>query len=55
MLDLRQCLRKILDQILRILAFSIENPLHFDRKKFEQLLLKEGELADSVVDKGLKK
>lgn len=43
------------DQILRILAFSIENPLHFDRKKFEQLLLKEGELSDSVIDKVLKK
>jgi Holliday junction resolvase len=43
------------DQLLRILAFTIENPLLFDRRKFEQLLLREGELTDSVVDKILKK
>jgi hypothetical protein len=43
------------DQILRILAFAIENPLHFDRRKFEQLLLQEGELTDSAIDKILKK
>jgi Holliday junction resolvase len=43
------------NQLLRILAFTIENPLHFDRRKFEQLLLKEGELSDGVLDKVLKK
>jgi hypothetical protein len=43
------------DQLLRILAFKIENPLRFDRSKFEQLLLREGELADSTIEKILKK
>jgi hypothetical protein len=39
------------DQILRILAFAIENPLQYDRKKFEQILLQEGELTDSAITK----
>jgi hypothetical protein len=41
-------------QILRILAFAIENPRYYDRRKFEQLLILEGELADSAINKILK-
>jgi hypothetical protein len=37
------------DQILRILAFKIENPLQFDLTKFERLLLQEGELTDATI------
>jgi hypothetical protein len=39
------------DQILRILAFAVENPLQYDRRKFEQLLLQEGELTGSAISK----
>jgi hypothetical protein len=39
------------DQILRILALAVENPLQYDRRKFEQLLLQEGELTDSAISK----
>jgi len=43
------------DQLLRILAFAVENPLLYDRTKFERLLLQEGELAESTINKIFKK
>lgn len=43
------------DQLLRILAFMIEHPLHYDRSKFERLLIREGELSDGAIDKAFKK
>ncbi|MCX6952832.1 MAG: hypothetical protein NTV51_11800 [Verrucomicrobia bacterium] len=42
------------DQLLRLLAFKVENPLQFDRSKFEKLLLSEGELADNAITKTFK-